>query len=127
MGRRYYCHFTGKVHKLIDTTPAWKPVVKGRHNLEKSGRLVINVIRKEEGDKDELLKLSYEEHLWLEKEIRTVAKVTAADVEEFLQLAAEAQIKPAYQLYSLEEANEALWELKNAKIHGAKVLQVSKR
>jgi propanol-preferring alcohol dehydrogenase len=88
---------------------------------------VINVIRKEEGDKDELLKLSYEEHLWLEKEIRTVAKVTAADVEEFLQLAAEAQIKPAYQLYSLEEANESLWELKNAKIHGAKVLQVSKR
>jgi propanol-preferring alcohol dehydrogenase len=109
---------------IIDTTPAWKPVVEALKNLEPGGRLVINAIRKEERDKDTLLSLSYPAHLWLEKEIKSVANVTRRDVSEFLLLAAEMKIKPEVKEFGLKDANRALIELKAAKIHGAKVLRV---
>ena len=108
----------------IDTTPAWKPVVKALENLERGGRLVINLIRKEEIDKEFLLKLDYPKHLWLEKEIKTVANVTRKDAEEFLALASQIQIKPEIQEFKREEANKALVELKSGKIRGAKVLKM---
>ncbi|NLJ49268.1 MAG: zinc-dependent alcohol dehydrogenase family protein [Candidatus Atribacteria bacterium] len=113
-----------KLHLIIDTTPAWKPVVLSLRHLEKGGRLVINAIRKEKPDQDFLLKLNYSEDLWMEKEIKSVANVTRANVQEFLQLAAEASIRPEVQLFSLEEANRALMELKDGKIRGAKVLRI---
>jgi propanol-preferring alcohol dehydrogenase len=113
-----------KLDCAIDTTPAWKPVVKALENLERGGRLVINLIRKEEIDKEFLLKLDYPKHLWLEKEIKTVANVTRKDAEEFLALATQMQIEPEIQEFRLEEANEALVELKSGRIRGAKVLRV---
>ena len=60
----------------------------------------------------------------MEKEIKTVANVSRRDVSEFLQLAAEIPIKPEVQEYTLEQANEALVELKTRKIRGAKVLRI---
>ncbi len=114
-----------KLHAIIDTTPVWKPVVEALRNLAPGGRLVINAIRKESKDKKELLKLDYPEHLWMEKEIKSVANVARIDVEEFLQLAAEIPLKPEFQEYPLEHANRALVKLKERKIRGAKVLKVS--
>jgi propanol-preferring alcohol dehydrogenase len=113
-----------KLHLIIDTTPAWKPVVLSLRHLERGGRLVINAIRKERGDQDFLLQLSYSEDLWMEKEVKSVANVTRTDVQEFLQLAAEVSIRPEIQLYPLEDANKALLELKDGKIRGAKVLRI---
>ena len=115
-----------KLHAIIDTTPVWKPIVEAMDNLLPGGRLVINAIRKEELDKDYLLQLDYTRHLWMEKEIKSVANVALIDVREFLQLAAEAPIIPEIQTYSLEEANKALVELKERKIRGAKVLVIGK-
>jgi propanol-preferring alcohol dehydrogenase len=114
-----------KLDSIIDTTPVWKPVVEALKNLDSGGRLVINAIRKEDVDKDSLLNINYPAHLWLEKEIKSVANVERADVSEFLKLAAEIPIKPEVQEYSLEEANRALVEIKERKIRGAKVLKVS--
>jgi propanol-preferring alcohol dehydrogenase len=108
---------------IIDTTPVWKPDVEALKNLEPGGRLVINAIRKEERDKDALLSLDYPSHLWLEKEIKSVANVTRRDVSEFLQLAAEMRIRPEVEEFALRDANRALLELKAAKIRGAKVLR----
>jgi len=113
-----------KLNGIIDTTPVWKPVVEAMKNLASGGRLVINAIRKEERDKDYLLKLDYPGHLWMEKEIKSVANVTRRDVREFLALAAEIPIKPEVELFKLEEANQALAELKARKIRGAKVLKI---
>ncbi len=113
-----------QLHAVIDTTPAWKPVVEALHYLAPGGRLVINAIRKEDQDKDQLLRLDYSKHLWMEKEIKSVANVTLKDVREFLVLAAKIPIKPEYQVYPLEEANTALMELKERKIRGAKVLVI---
>jgi propanol-preferring alcohol dehydrogenase len=110
---------------IIDTTPAWGPVVAALRNLEPEGRLVINAIRKEERDKDALLRLDYPRDLWLEKEIKSVANVARSDVREFLALAAEIPLKPEIQEFPLEAANQALRELKARQIRGAKVLRIS--
>lgn len=113
-----------KLHSIIDTTPVWSPIVEALKNLEKGGRLVINAIRKEEVDKDCLLRLDYPIQLWWEKEIKSVANVARNDVWEFLQLAAEIPIKPEIQEFALAEANRALIEIKEKRIRGAKVLRI---
>jgi propanol-preferring alcohol dehydrogenase len=113
-----------KLDCMIDTTPAWKPVVEALGNLERGGRLVINAIRKQEADKECLLRLDYPTHLWLEKEIKSVANVSRRDVREFLELAAAIPILPEIQEFELKEANEALIELKMRQIRGAKVLRI---
>lgn len=113
-----------KLHAIIDTTPAWKPVVEALGNLRPGGRLVINAIRKEDSDKDYLLRLSYHEHLWMEREVKSVANVTHADIAEFLPLAARIPIRPEVRTYRLEDANRALVELKFGSVRGAKVLVV---
>lgn len=114
-----------KLDSIIDTTPAWKPIVEALQFLNKGGRLVINAIRKEETDQNYLQNLNYKDHLWMEKEIKSVANVTAKDVVDFLNLAAKAGIKPKVQVYPLEDANFALLELKQKHIIGAKVLKIS--
>ncbi|MGZ8903215.1 MAG: zinc-dependent alcohol dehydrogenase family protein [Methylobacter sp.] len=116
-------HAPYKLDSIIDTTPAWEPIVDALANLESGGRLIINAIRKED-DKHSLLKLDYPAHLWLEKEIKSVANITRRDVKEFLSLAAEMNLKPEIQVFALEQANEALFELKTGKIRGAKVLEI---
>ena len=114
-----------KLNAVIDTTPAWKPVVEALKHLTPGGRLVINAIRKEDRDKTELLRLDYPAHLWLEKEIKSVANVTRRDISEFLALAAEIPLRPEVQEYPLTDANRALAELKEGKIRGAKVLRTA--
>ncbi|QPK61868.1 zinc-dependent alcohol dehydrogenase family protein [Methylomonas sp. LL1] len=112
-----------KLDCIIDTTPAWEPVVEALANLEAGGRLVINAIRKQ-SDRSCLLDLDYPLHLWLEKELKSVANITRCDVIDFLALAAEMRLMPNVQVFALEQANQALLELKAGKIRGAKVLQV---
>lgn len=113
-----------QMHAIIDTTPVWAPDMQALKHLKPGGRLIINAIRKQETDKEALLGLNYPSQLWMEKEIKSVANVTRADVREFLQLAAEADIRPELQEYDLEDANQALLELKQGRIRGAKVLRV---
>jgi propanol-preferring alcohol dehydrogenase len=113
-----------KIHCIIDTTPAWKPVVTVLSALAPGGKLIVNAIRKEDGDKEWLLKLQYSRDLWMEKEIQSVANVTRRDVAEFLEIATRFSIRPEVEVFPLKEANRALLELKEGKIHGAKVLKV---
>jgi propanol-preferring alcohol dehydrogenase len=115
-----------KLSSAIDTTPAWGPVVEALKSLDSGGRLVINAIRKEGGDQDSLLRLDYSRDLWMEKELKSVANLTRQDVEEFLALAVRMGLRPEVQEYGLEEANEALMELKERKIRGAKVLRIGR-
>ncbi|MCP9931228.1 zinc-dependent alcohol dehydrogenase family protein [Cyanobium sp. AMD-g] len=113
-----------KLHAVIDTTPAWTPVVAALKNLHPGGRLVINAIGKQEADKAALLRLDYPRDLWREKEIRSVANVTRADVREFLALASAAGIRPEVREYPLAEANRALQDLRTGQGRGAKVLRI---
>jgi len=111
-----------QVHAIIDTTPAWKPIVKSLFHLKPGGRLVINAIRKESADQHELQKLQYDNHLWMEKEIKSVANITRKDVREFLDIAASVPLKSTVETYPFDKANEALWDLKHKNIRGGKVL-----
>lgn len=112
-------------HAIIDTTPAWQPVLSALACLRPGGRLVINAIRKEQADIGVLSGLSYEDHLWMEKEIKTVANVTRRDLEEFLPIAAEIPLHVEIQSYSLEDANQALMDLRAGHVRGAKVLDIA--
>lgn len=107
---------------VIDTTPAWRPVVEALANLKPGGRLVVNAIRKEAGDQQALLDLDYTEHLWMEKEIKSVANVTHHDLAEFLPLAAEVPLEPTVECVPMEQANEALMRVKRGGGRGAQVL-----
>ena len=128
-------HWTGdpdevppeQLHCAIDTTPVWGPVIHGLNNLAPGGRLVINAIRKEAQDREVLADLDYPSHLWMEKELTTVANVTRNDVTAFLSLAAGVPIRPEVQLFRLEEANDALVQLKAKRVRGAKVLNLMGR
>jgi propanol-preferring alcohol dehydrogenase len=111
-----------KANAIIDTTPAWATVTGSMLQLKPGGRLVINAIRKESGDQNVLLDIRYQDHLWMEKEIKTVANITRADVEEFLTIASEIPIRPDVEIYPFSKANEALSDLKNKHVRGAKVL-----
>lgn len=114
------------LHAIIDTTPAWLPVLAAMEALEPGGRLVINAIRKESGDRDLMAQLDYDRHLWREKTLTTVANVTRKDVRECLRLAETIPLHPSVTIYPLEKANQALLELKQGHIRGAKVLKVSR-
>ncbi len=113
------------LHAIIDTTPAWLPVVSALARLRPGGRLVINAIRKEDRDKAAWQTLDYPRDLWLEKEIKSVANVTRRDVTEFLALAAVAGLRPEVQEYSLADANQALIDLKFRRVRGARVLRIA--
>ena len=109
-----------RLNYAIDFTPIGVPVREALRNLEKGGRVVINAIRKT----TPIPELDYAEHLWYEKEIKSVANVTRKDAEEFLPLAAEIPVVPEVQEFRLEEANEALLLLKEGRIQGAAVLRM---
>jgi propanol-preferring alcohol dehydrogenase len=113
------------LHAIIDTTPAWSPIVEALARLRPGGRLVINAIRKESPDQDCLLQLNYQQHLWMEKEIKSVANITHYDLQEFLPVAAAIPIKPDVKIFRLAQANEAIMELRRGGNIGALVLQQS--
>lgn len=114
-----------KAHAIIDTTPVWKTIVGSLEHLRPGGRLIINAIRKESSDLVALLAIRYQEHLWMEKEIKSVANITRHDVQGFLQLAARIPLIPTIERYPFECANEALLDLKQKHVKGAKVLVMS--
>ncbi len=111
-----------RLDACIDTTPAWTPVVHALANLRPGGRLVINAIRKEDRDKPALMQLSYHEHLWMEREVKSVANITGQDITAHLALAGEIPLRPTVTTYPLEAANEALVRLHTTPTRGANVL-----
>jgi alcohol dehydrogenase, propanol-preferring len=60
--------------------------------------------------------------LWGERVVRSVANLTRRDGEEFLALAPKVPIQTRPQAYALEQANQALNDLRAGKLQGAAVL-----
>ena len=95
-------------------------------NLQPGGRLVINAIRKESQDRHRMADLRYKRHLGMEKEIKSVANVTARDIVQFLEVAAAIPIRPSVNTFALADANTALQDLRRGHIRGANVLVMNK-
>jgi len=109
---------------IIDTTPAWLPVVSALEALAPGGRLVINALRKEADDRQALHALEYERHFWREKSLQSVANVTRRDVRACLQLGTDVPLRPTVTAYPLKDANRALLDLKQGDVRGAKALEI---
>lgn len=109
-----------KLNKAIDFTPVGQTVLSALAASDKGATVVINAIRKTAP----IPELNYAEHLWHEREIKSVANVTAQDASEFLPLAAEIPIIPHVQEFELAQANDALIDLKKGQIHAAAVLKI---
>ncbi len=62
--------------------------------------------------------------LWEERSIRSVANLTRRDAEEFLAIAPKVPVKTHVTTYKLEQANEALADLRAGRFTGAAVLRV---
>jgi len=68
--------------------------------------------------------LSYERHLFHEKNLRSVTANTRADGEELLRIAADIPIRPQITSFPLADANRALQQLKRDGIQGSGVLRI---
>ncbi|HET9746772.1 MAG TPA: zinc-dependent alcohol dehydrogenase family protein [Chitinophagaceae bacterium] len=64
--------------------------------------------------------------LWEERIIRSVANLTRKDGEDFLKLVPQVPIRTEIQTYSLDQANDALNDIRTGKVHGAAVLVMDK-
>lgn len=62
--------------------------------------------------------------LWEERVIRSVANLTRQDGEEFLRIAPQVPVKTAVTPYPLEQANQALDDLRSGRLDGAAVLTI---
>jgi alcohol dehydrogenase, propanol-preferring len=60
--------------------------------------------------------------LWEERSVASVANLTRADGEEFLELAPRANVRTTTTPYPLDKANEALDDLRTGRLEGAAVL-----
>lgn len=65
------------------------------------------------------------ELLWGERVLRSVANLTREDGEIFLQLAPQIPVRTTVQIFPLTELNTALNALRQGKLQGAAVIQVS--
>ena len=65
------------------------------------------------------------ELLWGERLLRSVANLTRRDGEELLALAPKIPIRTEIEVFPLEQANEALEQLRTGRIRGAAVLDVA--
>ena len=60
--------------------------------------------------------------LWGERSIASVANLTRADGEEFMNIAADLELNPSVECFDLRDANKALARLRSGKLKGAAVL-----
>jgi len=62
--------------------------------------------------------------LWGERTICSVANLTRKDGEEFMKIAPKVPVRTTTQRFSLEQANDALGQLRSGKLEGAAVLMI---
>lgn len=102
----------------ITFAPSGDVVVAALGALARGGVVAVNAIHL-----DRIPEFPYE-LLWWERQLRSVANVTRADVADLLALAVEIPIATQVEVLGLEEANEALRRLAAGEVHGAAVLEV---
>ncbi len=112
---------TGKppvqLDRAITFAPSGDVVVAALASLRKGGVVAINAIHL-----DRIPEFDYDRLLWGERQLRSVTNMTRADARDFLQIAAELNLRPKITEFSLDYVNEALAAVKNDAIDGAAVI-----
>ena len=108
-----------KVDSAILFAPAGELVPPTLRKLERGGTLACAGIHM-----TDIPAMSYTEHLFYERDLRSVTCNTREDGRSLLREAAEAGVKPHVRRYELEDANEALCDAKAGRVEGTAVLMV---
>jgi propanol-preferring alcohol dehydrogenase len=105
-----------RMHSSIIFAPAGWIVPEALKDLDRGGTLALAGVTM-----TPIPELDYDELLYWERGVRSVANFTRQDAEELLEVAAEIPIETTVETFPLEEANEALLALKRSEIDGSGV------
>ena len=106
-----------ELDRAVTFAPSEDVVVAALGSLRKGGVVAINAIHL-----DRIPAFDYDRLLWGERQLRSVANMTRSDAREFIQIAAEINLRPKVTAFSLDQANEALEAVKRDAIDGAAVI-----
>jgi propanol-preferring alcohol dehydrogenase len=124
LGARWVGHIDDDMGVMLDAGIVFAPsgdlLVKSLKKLDKGGRIVSAGIYT-----TPLPGFDYS-LIYPEKCLTSIAHTTRENVRAFLKVAAEFKIKTQINIYELEEANQALLNIKNSKVSGSTVLRISK-
>lgn len=109
----------GQCDRVITFAPSGSVIPQGLRALRKGGTLAINAVHL-----DRVPEMDYSLIYW-ERKVVTVANSTRQDAREFVRLAAEIPLQVTTRVYPLAEANRALLDLKDGRVQGEAVLEVS--
>ncbi|MDQ4490015.1 zinc-dependent alcohol dehydrogenase family protein [Sinomonas sp. ASV486] len=109
-----------KLDSAILFAPVGTLVPPALRALDRGGTLAVAGIHL-----SDIPALNYQEHLFEERQLRSVTANTRSDGEEFFRLAAEIPIRTATVPYAFEDADRALADLAADRITGAAVLEVT--
>jgi propanol-preferring alcohol dehydrogenase len=105
--------------RAVIFAPAGEIVPRALEKLRPAGTLAINAIHM-----SSIPEMAYN-LIYSEKTLRSVANATLQDGIDFLRLAAEIPIRATIQIYDLEQANQALLDVKYSRLNGEAVLKVA--
>ena len=106
-----------ELDRAVTFAPSGDVVVAALSSLRKGGVVAINAIHL-----DRIPEFDYDRLLWGERQLRSVANMTRSDARDFLQIAAEINLRPKVTTFPLDQVNEALAAVKNDAINGAAVI-----
>jgi propanol-preferring alcohol dehydrogenase len=105
----------------ITFAPVGSVVVQALRALDRGGVVAVNAIHL-----DRIPEFDYRD-LWWERELRSVANVTRADVTDLIDLAAAIPIRTRVEQFALADVNDALERLSSGRISGAAVVRMPGR
>jgi len=108
-----------KMQGSIIFAPAGELVKDALRVLDRGGTLALAGVTM-----TPIPELDYDEYLYWEKKVRSVANFTREDARDFLKTAGEIPVHTEVKTYPLRDANKALKDLKQSHIDGMGVLIV---
>ncbi len=109
-----------KLESAIIFAPAGRLVLDGLRVLDKGGTVVLAGITM-----TPIPEIDYGSLLYHERKLRSVANATRRDAQALLELATEIPLRTEVEIFSLSQINRALQKLKQSRIRGAGVIEVS--
>ena len=106
-----------KLDRAITFAPSGKVVIHALSTLRKGGVVAINAIHL-----DQMPAFDYDQLLWGERQIRSVANMTRQDARDFLAIASQLKIQPQVTAFPLAKANRALLAVKDETERGSAVI-----
>jgi propanol-preferring alcohol dehydrogenase len=108
-----------ELDRAITFAPSGDVVIAALASLRKGGVVAINAIHL-----DRMPEFDYDQLLWGERQLRSVANMTRADARDFLDTAAKIRLRPQVTVFELERLNEALLAVKRDAVDGAAVVVI---